>query len=74
MKKGLLKRISFVVLAVCFVVIIFLLIKEQLRGAALSSAENMLLSITYLVVAVALILLFRIKNIEDKEKEGHRKK
>lgn len=73
MKKGTAKRISFIVLVLSFVLIIYFLIKEQIRGRALSGTENMILSITYLVVAISLIILFRIKSIEDKNGENREK-
>jgi len=67
------KRISFIVLLTGFIIIAYLFIKEQFRGIILSSTENTILSITYLVVGICLIILFRIKNRENKKKENLKK-
>jgi len=67
------KRISFIVLLTGFIIIAYLFIKEQFRGIVLSSTENTILSITYLVVGICLIILFRIKNQENKKKENLKK-
>jgi len=67
------KRISFIVLLTGFIIIAYLFIKEQFRGIILSSTENTILSITYLVVGICLIILFRIKNQENKKKENLKK-
>jgi len=67
------KRISFIVLLTGFIIIAYLFIKEQFRGIVLSSKENTILSITYLVVGICLIILFRIKNQENKKKENLKK-
>jgi hypothetical protein len=56
------KITSFIFLLISIIIIIYLFIKEQLRGIVLSHAENTLLSITYLVIGISLIILFRIKN------------
>ncbi|MGN6540649.1 MAG: hypothetical protein ACTHKY_07570 [Ginsengibacter sp.] len=67
------KRISFIFLLISFMVIVYLFIKEQFRRIVLSSTENTILSITYLVVGICLIILFRIKNQENKKKENLKK-
>ena len=54
-------------------IIIYFFIKEQFRGIALSQKENLLLSITYLIVGISLIILFRIKHFEDKNKKDLKK-
>jgi len=67
------KKVSFIFLLLSIGVIIYFFIKEQFRGIALSQKENFLLSITYLIVGVSLIILFRIKHFEDKNKENLKK-
>jgi hypothetical protein len=62
------KKISSLFLVVSIVIIIYFFIKEQFRGIVLSHGENILLSITYLVVGISLIILYRIKYLEDKSK------
>jgi hypothetical protein len=51
-------------------IIIYFFIKEQFRGIALSQKENIFLAVTYLIVGIALLILFRLKNLENK-KEKH---
>ncbi|HEY5464884.1 MAG TPA: hypothetical protein VIJ95_16595 [Hanamia sp.] len=63
------KKISFLFLIVSIGIIIYFFIKEQFRGIGLSPWENMLLSITYLVVGISLIILYRIKYLENKNQE-----
>jgi|GEM_PF-1279003 len=63
------KKISFLFLIVSIGIIIYFFIKEQFRGIVLSQWENMLLSITYLVVGISLIILYRIKYLEKKNQE-----
>jgi amino acid transporter len=67
------KKISFIFLLLSIGIIIYLFIKEQFRGIALSQKENLLLSITYLIVGISLIILFRIKHFEDKNKKDLKK-
>jgi len=62
-----LKKIAFAVLITSAVTIIYLFIKEQFNGAVLSHTENLILSITYLLVGISLLVLFRLKNRENKE-------
>jgi len=63
------KKISFLFLIVSIGIIIYFFIKEQFRGIVLSQWENMLLSITYLVVGISLIILYRIKYLGKKNQE-----
>ncbi|MGN6532343.1 MAG: hypothetical protein ACTHK0_11415 [Ginsengibacter sp.] len=67
------KAASIIFLLISIIIIIYLFIKEQFKGIVLSSTENTLLSITYLVVGISLIILFRIKNMENKKKEDSKK-
>jgi len=67
------KKVSFIFLLLSIGIIIYFFIKEQFRGIALSQKENFLISITYLIVGVSLIILFRIKHFEDKNKENLKK-
>jgi len=63
------KKIIIPVLALCMITIIYLFIKEQFKGVVLSQKENTLLSITYLVTGISLIILFRIKHSEKKNQQ-----
>jgi len=63
------KKISFFFLIASIAIIIYFFIKEQFRGIVLSRWENLLLAITYLVVGISLIILYRIKYLENKKKE-----
>lgn len=67
------KKISLVVLVLSFITITYFFVKEQFRGVALSPAENMILTGTYFLVAIALIILFRIKDREKKNSEDLKK-
>lgn len=67
------KKISLTFLVISTGVIIYYLIKEQLKGIHLSPAENRLLSITYLVVGICLFMLFRLKHLENKKGENPKK-
>ncbi len=67
------KRVSFIFLIISIIIIAYFFIREQLRGITLSSTENIILSITYLVVGISLLILFRLKHIENKQEENQRK-
>ncbi|MGN6194653.1 MAG: hypothetical protein ACTHOB_06920 [Ginsengibacter sp.] len=67
------KKISFIFLLLSIAIIIYFFIKEQFRGITLSSTENIILSITYLVVGISLLILFRLKHLENKQQENQRK-
>ncbi len=60
------KKISFFFLITGLIIIIYLFVKEQFKGIVLSSNENMLLSITYLIVGVSLLILYKKRNVEHK--------
>jgi len=64
------KKVSFIFLLLSMGIIIYFFIKEQFRGIALSQKENIFLAVTYLIVGIALLILFRLKNLENK-KEKH---
>ncbi len=59
------KKVSVLLLVVCGAIIIYLFIKEQFNGIALSGKENMLLSVTYLLVGICLFILY-VKRLRDK--------
>jgi len=67
------KRISFIFLIISIIIIAYFFIREQFRGITLSSTENIILSITYLVVGISLLILFRLKHLENKQEENQRK-
>jgi amino acid transporter len=67
------KRVSFIFLIISIIIILYFFIQEQLRGITLSSTENIILSITYLVVGISLLILFRLKHLENKQEENRRK-
>ena len=52
------KKLSVLLLVVSGGIIIYFFIKEQFNGMVLSSGENMLLSITYLLVGISLLILY----------------
>ena len=49
------------------IIIIYFFVKEQFKGIALSSNENMLLSITYLIVGISLFILYKKRNVENEK-------
>jgi hypothetical protein len=72
-KKSKMKKAAFIILFLSAVTIVYFFIKEQFNGVVLSRNENLVLSITYLLVGISLLVLFRLKNKENKE-EGNLKK
>jgi hypothetical protein len=66
-KKTKMKKAAFIILFLSAVTIIYLFIKEQFNGVVLSRIENLILSITYLLVGISLLALLRLKNKENKE-------
>jgi hypothetical protein len=67
------KKISFIFLLLSIAIIIYFFIKEQFKGVTLSSTENIILSITYLIVGFSLLILFRLKYLENKQQEKEQK-
>ena len=67
------KKASFIFLLLSIGVIVYFFVKEQFRGITLSGTENIILSITYLVVGICLLILFRLKHLENKKEEDVRK-
>lgn len=67
------KKISFIFLLLSMAIIIYLFIREQFNGIVLSQKENTLLSITYLIVGISLLILFRMKYLENKNGEDSNK-
>jgi hypothetical protein len=55
------------------ITIIYFFIREQFNGVVLSHTENMLLSVTYLLVGISLLILFRLKNMENKKQDNLKK-
>jgi amino acid transporter len=64
------KKAAFIILFLSAITIIYLFIKEQFNGVVLSRMENLVLSITYLLVGISLLVLFRIKSKENKEENA----
>jgi len=64
------KRLLFILLLICFITIVYFFIKEQFNKVVLTSRENLVLSITYLLVGIILLVLFIIKNRENKKRSG----
>ena len=64
------KRLLFILLLICFITIVYFFIKEQFNKVVLTSRENLMLSITYLLVGIILLVLFIIKNRENKKRSG----
>jgi hypothetical protein len=52
------KKLSVLLLVVCGGIVIYLFIKEQFNGIVLSAKENLLLSVTYLLVGICLLILY----------------
>lgn len=50
-------------------VIIYFFIKEQFRGVVLSSAENITLSVAYLVFGLSMLIFGRINFLEKKKEQ-----
>ncbi|RNI35758.1 hypothetical protein EFY79_12425 [Hanamia caeni] len=64
------RRLLFVLLLICFITIAYFFIKEQFNKVVLTSGENLVLSITYLLVGIILLILFIVKNREDRKRSG----
>jgi amino acid transporter len=64
------KKAAFIILFLSAITIIYLFIKEQFNGVVLSRMENLVLSITYLLVGISMLVLFRIKSKENKEENA----
>jgi len=64
------KRLLFILLLICFITIVYFFIKEQFNKVVLTSGENLVLSITYLLVGIILLVLFIVKNRENKKRSG----
>lgn len=67
------KKIAFIILLLSIVTIIYFFIKEQLNGIVLSRNENMVLSVTYLLVGISLLTIFWLKNKENNKEENYKK-
>ena len=64
------KRLLFILLLICFITIVYFFIKEQFNKVVLTSGENLVLSITYLLVGIILLVLFIGKNRENRKRSG----
>ncbi|MGN6250071.1 MAG: hypothetical protein ACTHNG_17085 [Ginsengibacter sp.] len=67
------KKIAFAVLFLSIATIIYFFIGEQFNGVVLSHTQNLVLSITYLLVGISLLILFTLKNKENKEHKNLKK-
>jgi hypothetical protein len=63
------KKFLFFLLFICFITIVYFFIKEQFNKVVLTRNENLALSVTYLLVGLILLILFIIKNKENKKKQ-----
>jgi hypothetical protein len=63
------KKFLFFLLFICFITIVYFFIKEQFNKVVLTRNENLALSVTYLVVGLILLVLFIIKNKQNKKKQ-----
>jgi VIT1/CCC1 family predicted Fe2+/Mn2+ transporter len=63
------KKLLVFILAVCLGVIVYYFIKEQVKAIRLSHFEDNILSATYLVTGISLLLLGRVKYLENKRKK-----
>lgn len=66
------KKIIISVLIVCAVIVIYFFYKEQFQGATLSKNENMVLSITYIVIGITIFMMYRIRYREKKNESGQK--
>jgi amino acid permease len=62
------KKILILILVICMGLIIYFFIKEPVKGIALSHKENMILSVTYLITGISILVLGRIKFLENKKR------
>ncbi|MEO8415065.1 MAG: hypothetical protein ABI472_15465 [Ginsengibacter sp.] len=60
------KKISSVFLVLSLGTTAYFFIKEQIKGVALSPNENILLSISYLITGISVLILVRIKFLENR--------
>lgn len=67
------KKATQILLLLCIAIVIYFFIKEQFRGIELSHRENLILSITYLVTGISVLILYRIKYLENKNQEKSNK-
>lgn len=67
------KKAAFIILFLSAATIVYFFIKEQFNKIVLSPAENLTLSVTYLLVGISLLILFWLKNKENKKEENLKK-
>ncbi len=60
-------------MVLCMGTIMYLFIKEQFKGIILSPKENTILSITYLLTGVSLLILLTFRHHEKKKEQNSNK-
>jgi hypothetical protein len=63
------KKIAALILVICMGIIVYFLIKEEINGVVLSHSENIILSVTYILIGVCVFIFYRIK-FSEKKKNG----
>jgi len=63
------KKIIILLLVLGIGIVIYFFIKEQFRGITLTHGENMILSFTYLVNGILILIFARIKYLEKKNQQ-----
>ena len=63
------RKFLFFLLVICFITIVYFFIREQFNKVVLNRNENFALAVTYLLVGIILLILFIIKNKENKKKQ-----
>jgi len=61
------KKIAAIILAICMGIIVYFLIKEEINGVVISHRENIILSVTYILIGICLFIFYRIKFPEKKK-------
>jgi len=62
------KKILILILVICMGLITYFFIKEQVKGIVLSDRENMILSVTYIITGVSILIFGRVKFLENKKR------
>lgn len=68
------KKITLFLLALSAGTIIYFFIKEQFTGVVLSHIENMILSVTYFVVGLSVLILFKQNNSRNQQQNDSKNK
>jgi hypothetical protein len=61
------RKFLFFLLLISFITIVYFFIREQFNKVVLNRNENFALAVTYLLVGIILLILFIIKNKENKK-------